>query len=105
MITAIYSFISFGGILTVFPWNLFWFLSAVLYFVIFSLIKGNSVKSVVLGFVCAEVIFDIIWLINYHFNRWYLEYGVGITYGFFMWCILLVVAGVVVTIRNLKKAI
>ena len=105
MVTAIYSFVKLGGFLGLFPWTLFWIMSVVLYFVIFSMIKVNRVKGskgIIFSFIRVEIIFDILWVILYNFNHWYLEYGVGITFGFFTWCFMLLVGGVFLTVKNMK---
>lgn len=95
MITAIYSLVKLGGFII---WEWFWLLSIVLYFLIFSIINvncGKGIKSVILGFICVEVIFDILWAILFTLNPWYLEYGVGLTYGFFVWCAFLLIGGII----------
>lgn len=103
MITALYSLIRLGEFIV---WEWFWVLSVIGYFGIFSLIKKNrmNMKSLVLGFISVEVIFDILWLILFCFNSWYLEYGVGLTYGFYVWCPFLLIGGIIITVRNYKTS-
>ncbi|MBP3337330.1 MAG: hypothetical protein J6L59_02860 [Clostridia bacterium] len=105
MLATVYSFCCNG--FAVFPWDMFWLLSLIGYFVIFMIFpfnrKKRSLKVILIAFLIAEMVFDVIWAILFMQNRVYIEFMVNITYGLFMWLIMLVCAGTVSTLMNYKK--
>ncbi len=101
MITAIYSLSLIHGAEL---WLLFWAICVVVYLSISVLIKQNrtkhGIKNILLGLLIAEVIIDFIWAIIYYHNGVYLNYGIGATYGLFLWIPILIVTLIIVSIRN-----
>ncbi len=103
MITAIYSFIAFGSLRGVEAWMLFWIGCIALYFILFSLFPKNRSKQgwlrLLLHYVAAALLSDIICGIHLWRFPALLEYGVGITYGLLLFSVLLGVSGIVATVR------
>lgn len=105
MLTMIYSFYALGAIGGMEPWILFWAACLALYLAIFLFLnrtkKGR--KNVLIGLLLAEIVFDLVWAVIYSFNKVFIEFGVGITYGLFMWGALLLAAGVAATVKTVKQ--
>lgn len=104
MVTALYSLsYVYGAEL----WLLFWFICLVAYLCICFVIKANrslsGIKTVFIGALIAEVIVDVAWALIYYHNGIYTNYGVGAVYGLLMWIPVLIITGIIVTIRNQKK--
>ena len=106
MVTAIYSLsYVYGAEL----WLLFWFICLVAYLSICFAIKANrslnGIKTVLIGALVAEVIVDAVWALIYYRNGIYTNYGVGAVYGLLMWIPVLIITGIIVTIRNQKSKV
>ena len=108
MITAIISFCAMGGLRGLELWAVLWGLCLILYFALFSVFPKNRTKSgrlhLFLNYLVAEIVLDI--LCGIYFFRYpaMLEYGVGITYGLFMFAIFLAINGSLTTISQYKKS-
>lgn len=102
MITAIYSFITFGSLRGMEAWMLLWIGCIALYFILFSLFSKNrsekGKRCLLLHFIVSEIVLDIIFAI--HFLRFpiLLEFGFGITYGLIVFAVLLCIGGVITTV-------
>lgn len=103
MITVIYSLAHVHGAEL---WLLFWVVCALAYLVICRAIRYNRMrgafKRVLIGLAIAEIAIDLIWALIYYHNGTYLDYGIGAMYGLPLWVFALLIAGVVVTIKNKK---
>ena len=62
----------------------------------------TGVRNVVIGLLVAEGVVDLLWAILYYHNGVYANYGIGAVYGLFTWIPALLVAAIVVTVRNKK---
>lgn len=106
MVTAIYSLSFVHGAEL---WLLFWFVCLIAYVGACCLIKANrtkkGIKTTLIGLLIAEVIIDIVWAIIYYHNGTYLNYGIGAVYGLALWIPVLIITGIVVTMRNRKESI
>lgn len=105
MVTAIYSLAHVHGAEL---WLLFWFICLVVYLCICFLIKANrsksGMKATLIGLLIAEVVIDLVWALVYYHNGTYINYGIGAVYGLALWIPCLMITGIVVTVRNRKKA-
>lgn len=101
MITAIFTLSQVHGAEL---WLLFWCISLVAYIGIGYKLKVNhtkqGIKNVLIGLLIAEVSNDLVWAIAYYFNDILLDYGVGLTYGLYLWVALLVITLIFATIKN-----
>ena len=101
MITAIYSLSNVHGAEL---WLVGWVLCALFYIGGCMLVPVNRPKTcrtvVWIGLLIAEVVNDLIWALIYYPNGSYINYGVGAVYGLFLWPLILLIAGVFVTVRN-----
>jgi len=101
MITAIFTLSQVRGAEL---WLLFWCISLVAYIGIGYKLKVNhtkqGIKNVLIGLLIAEVSNDLVWAIAYYFNDILLDYGVGLTYGLYLWVALLVITLIFATIKN-----
>ena len=83
---------------------MFWCISLVAYIGIGYKLKVNhtkqGIKNVLIGLLIAEVSNDLVWAIAYYFNDILLDYGVGLTYGLYLWVALLVITLIFATIKN-----
>ncbi len=107
MITAIYSFYAMGGLRGLEVWALFWLLALLLYFGIFLFFKqnrtGGGVKRLCIHLLVCELVFDVLSALVFWVHPFYLEYGAGFSYGLFVWSGLLLVAGILSTIRSHRR--
>ena len=101
MVTAIYSLSQVHGAEL---WLLFWVICAAAYFGICMLITQNrtkhGVKNVLIGLLIAEVIIDLVWGVIYYHGGSYTNYGMSAVLGLLMWIPVLLITGIIVTIRN-----
>lgn len=100
MITAIFTLSQVRGAEL---WLLFWFFPLVAYIGIGYMLKSNhtkqGIKNLLIGLLITEVVNDLVWSIIYYINDTLLEYGVGLTYGLYLWFSLLVITLIIVTIK------
>jgi len=101
MVTAIRSLTNVHGAGL---WLLFWFVCLVVYLCVCFLIKANrtkhGIKGIFIGLLIAEVIIDLVWGVIYYHGGSYTNYGMSAVLGLLMWIPVLLITGIIVTIRN-----
>lgn len=105
MITAIISTAYVSGAEM---WLIGWFACALLFFAILLMPKKNrskdGIRNLLLSFLTAEIIVDLVWALIYYDSSGYSNHGIGAIYWLLLWPAALAASGILVTKLN-KKAV
>lgn len=106
MVTAIYSLDKVNGAeVMIFGWVV----CAVIYVIGCFLPKGNrswqGCREIFWYLLASEIVTDIIWTILYYEDGHYINHGLGSIYGVLIWPMILLAAGIFVTMQNKEKKV
>jgi len=103
MLTAL---VSLGHVNGAGLWLLGWVICALCYLGGCLLFSANRKRkcAVWISLALAELLCDLCWALLYYPDGVYVNHGIGAAYGMFLWPMLLLIAALVVTTRNIIKA-
>jgi hypothetical protein len=106
MITAI---ISTAYVNSAEMWLIGWFTCSLIYFAVLLLSKRNrtkdGIKDILLCFLSAEFIVDLVWALIYYDSSGYVNHGIGAVYWLLLWPVALAACGVFAAKLNKKTDI